>query len=171
MALIFYVHASLSVAAMGLAMLTSHVVHALLYAVTSLLCLAVAMYCLSAEMAAALEVIVYAGAIMVLFVFAIMLLRVKVTSIPRRFSAFEMVFSSVVLLIFWAELSFVITDYTTAQYGEPVTITDIGRELFGTYGLLVEAVSFVLLAGLTTAIFITREFTKTSVEVVHHDSP
>ena len=48
--------------------------HALLYMVVSLLAVAVVFYVLGAPFAAALEVIVYAGAIMVLFVFVIMML-------------------------------------------------------------------------------------------------
>ena len=50
-------------------------VHALLYFIVSLLAVAVIFYVLGAPMAAALEVIIYAGAIMVLFVFVVMMLN------------------------------------------------------------------------------------------------
>ncbi|HYW86024.1 MAG TPA: NADH-quinone oxidoreductase subunit J, partial [Spirochaetia bacterium] len=49
-------------------------VHALLYLVVSLLAVAIIMFLLGAAFVAALEVIIYAGAIMVLFVFVIMLI-------------------------------------------------------------------------------------------------
>ena len=50
-------------------------VHALLYLVVSLLAVAVAFYTMGAPLVAALEVIIYAGAIMVLFVFVVMMLN------------------------------------------------------------------------------------------------
>ena len=57
-------------------MLTSlNVVHALLYLIVSLLAVAVVFYVIGAPFVAALEVIIYAGAIMVLFVFVVMMLN------------------------------------------------------------------------------------------------
>src|ERR1700688_3239050 len=75
MELLFYLHASAAVMAMGIAMVATYAIHALLYTVLSLLCLAVSMYLLSAPLAGALEAIIYGGAIMVLFIFAVMLLQ------------------------------------------------------------------------------------------------
>ena len=51
-------------------------VHALLYLIVSLLAVALVFLSLGAPFAAALEVIIYAGAIMVLFVFVIMMLNI-----------------------------------------------------------------------------------------------
>ena len=50
-------------------------VHALLYLIVSLLAVAMIFYMLGAPFVAALEVIIYAGAIMVLFVFVVMMLN------------------------------------------------------------------------------------------------
>ena len=55
----------------------TNLVHALLYLVVSLFAVAVVFYTLGAPFVAALEVIVYAGAIMMLFVFAVMLLNLS----------------------------------------------------------------------------------------------
>ena len=52
-------------------------VHALLYLIVSLLSVALVFFVLGAPFVAALEVIIYAGAIMVLFVFVIMMLNVR----------------------------------------------------------------------------------------------
>ena len=49
--------------------------HALLYLIVSLLAVAVVFYTMGAPFVAALEVIIYAGAIMVLFVFVVMMLN------------------------------------------------------------------------------------------------
>ena len=54
--------------------------HALLYLVVSLFAVAVVFYTLGAPFVAALEVIVYAGAIMMLFVFVVMLLNLSADS-------------------------------------------------------------------------------------------
>lgn len=173
MGAIFYLHASLSVLAMGLAMLTSHAVHALLYAVVSLLCMAVSMYSMQAHLAAALEVIVYAGAIMVLFVFAVMFLRIGAERPKQSFSLGTIVKSFLIFALFWADLVYVVKDgLSRPQAHHAPGIEDIARSLFGQYGFLVEIVSFVLLAGLATAIFVARgTISQNSVaEVVHHDS-
>ena len=55
----------------------SNAIHALLYMVVSLLSVGMIFYILGAPFAAALEVIIYAGAIMVLFVFVIMMLNIN----------------------------------------------------------------------------------------------
>ena len=52
-----------------------HAVHALLYLIVSLLAVAVDFYALGAPFVAALEIMIYAGAIMVLFVFVVMMLN------------------------------------------------------------------------------------------------
>ncbi|SVD87034.1 uncharacterized protein METZ01_LOCUS439888, partial [marine metagenome] len=53
----------------------TNIVHALIYLILSLLAVAVIFYVLGAPFAALLEAIVYAGAIMVLFLFVIMMLN------------------------------------------------------------------------------------------------
>ncbi len=55
----------------------TNAVHALLYLIVSLLAVAVIFFALGAPFVAALEVIIYAGAIMVLFVFVVMMLNLR----------------------------------------------------------------------------------------------
>src|SRR5215467_1665432 len=75
MEVVFYVSGAVAIAATLLMLTRLSAVHALLYLVVSLLSVAVIFYTLGAPFAAALEVIIYAGAIMVLFVFVVMLLN------------------------------------------------------------------------------------------------
>ena len=70
MTIAFYIAAAVAVIATALVIINLNVVHALLCLVISFLAVAIVFYVLGAPFAAALEVIVYAGAIMVLFVFA-----------------------------------------------------------------------------------------------------
>jgi NADH-quinone oxidoreductase subunit J len=74
--ILFYLASIVAVIATLLAITRRHAVHALLYLVVSLLAVAVVFYVLGAVFVAALEVMVYAGAIMVLFVFVVMMLNV-----------------------------------------------------------------------------------------------
>ena len=81
---VFALSAIVAVAATIMMITRRSAVHALLYFVVSLLASAVIMFVLGAVFVAALEVIVYAGAIMVLFVFVTMLIGPESTPIPGR---------------------------------------------------------------------------------------
>lgn len=74
MTALFYGAAAVAVAASALAVTRSHALHALLYLVVALLAVSLAFLALGAPLLAALEVIVYAGAILVLVLFVIMML-------------------------------------------------------------------------------------------------
>lgn len=76
MNVVFYLSAVVAVIATGFVITRSNAMHALLYLVASLLAVALIFFTLGAPFIAALEVIIYAGAIMVLFIFAIMLLNI-----------------------------------------------------------------------------------------------
>src|SRR5665811_2175051 len=87
MTTLFYIAAAVAVLATVLVITRTNLVHALLYLVVSLFAVAVVFYTLGAPFVAALEVIVYAGAIMMLFLFAVMLLDVRAEAplrVPRR---------------------------------------------------------------------------------------
>src|SRR5580698_7637801 len=75
MELAFYIAGAVAVVSTVLMLTRLNVVHALLYLIVSLLGVAVDFLVLGAPFIAALEVIIYAGAIMVLFVFAVMMLN------------------------------------------------------------------------------------------------
>src|SRR5512142_442556 len=72
--IIFYILAAVIVIATLFAITERHTVHAIIYLVTSFFALAVIFYLLGAPLVAVFEVIIYAGAIMVLFLFVIMML-------------------------------------------------------------------------------------------------
>ena len=73
----FYLAAAVALVSTVMVITRTNAVHALLYMVLSLLSVAVIFYTLGAPFIAALEVITYAGAIMVLFVFVVMLLGME----------------------------------------------------------------------------------------------
>lgn len=156
---LFYVHSSLAVIAMGWAMATRHAIHALLFAIFSLLNLAVAMYTLSAPLAAALEVIVYAGAIMVLFVFVVMLIKIEPDQDKTKFKSTK-IFAFFVPLIFLFDCAIVLHDDFSFGITNELPAQQIAVSLIGENGFLLEMISFVLLAGLIAAIFLAAGLRK-----------
>jgi|UniRef100_A0A7V6A652 NADH-quinone oxidoreductase subunit J len=77
--IIFYVLAAIILIATVLSITRRTVMHAIIYVVISFFAMAVLFYLLGAPFLALLEVIIYAGAIMVLFIFIVMMLRVEAT--------------------------------------------------------------------------------------------
>src|SRR5579863_3744158 len=76
MEIAFYIAGTVAVVSTVFMLTRLNVVHALLYLIVSLLAVAVDFFVLGAPFVAALEAIVYAGAIMVLFLFVVMMLNI-----------------------------------------------------------------------------------------------
>ncbi len=76
MNLFFYIAAFVAVISTIMAISGRNAIHSLLYLILSLLAVSVIFYLLNAPFIAALEVIIYAGAIMVLFIFVTMMLNI-----------------------------------------------------------------------------------------------
>ncbi len=149
----FGVGAVVAVAATILMVTRRDAVHALLYFVVSLLASAVMMFVLGAAFVAALEVIVYAGAIMVLFVFVIMLIGPGRIPVPPRAWIGPSILGAVLL----AEVAFVLAQGSfTAAPAVEVTPKQVGMALFGPYILGAEIAAFLLLAGLVGAFHLGR---------------
>ena len=81
---LFYSAAVVALAATIAALTRANATHALIYLIISLLAVAVVFFLLGAPFAAALEIVIYAGAIMVLFVFVIMMLNLGATGTARE---------------------------------------------------------------------------------------
>ncbi|GAA08658.1 NADH-quinone oxidoreductase subunit J [Acetobacter tropicalis] len=139
-------------------------VHAVLYLVVTLLGLATVFALLGAPFAAALEVIIYAGAIMVLFVFVIMMLNLGQSDREREKEWLQpriWLGPALLSILLCAELIYSVST-SPQQEGPlaPLSARDVGLSLFGPYVLMVELVSFLLLAGLITAFHIGRHRTE-----------
>lgn len=161
MNVIFYIAGAIAIIASLRAVTHSNAVHALLYLIVSLLAVALVFLLMGAPFAAALEVIVYAGAIMVLFVFVIMMLNIAPDKAGGRAGELTnpalWIGPGTLAALLLAELVYVLTASvapadTVAQVG-PHTV---GLRLFGPYVLGVELASFMLLAGLVGAYHLAR---------------
>ncbi|MFA7095835.1 MAG: NADH-quinone oxidoreductase subunit J [Gammaproteobacteria bacterium] len=152
----FYIAAAVAVFATLMVITRLNAVHALLYLIVSLLAVAVIFFVLGAPFAAALEVIIYAGAIVVLFIFVVMLLNLGEAAVaqerswlnPRLWAGPALL--SLILLIELAYLMLagpeeVVTSTT------PTGPKEVGIVLFGPYLLAVELAAMLLLAALVGA--------------------
>jgi NADH-quinone oxidoreductase subunit J len=161
MNLLFYGAGLVAIFATLLAITRINVVHALLYFIVSLLALAVIFYTLGAHFAAALEVIVYAGAIMVMFLFVIMMLNLgKTTEDQERAWLRPAIWIGPAILTapLLVLLLMVIDAGGAADMAHTVvTAKDVGIALFGPYVLAVELASMLLLAGLVGAYHLARK--------------
>ena len=84
MELTFYIAGAVAVISTALMLTRLNIVHALLYLIVSFLGIGVVFFVLGAPFVAALEVIVYAGAIMVLFVFVGMMFNLGQDSVQTE---------------------------------------------------------------------------------------
>ncbi|HEX6018588.1 MAG TPA: NADH-quinone oxidoreductase subunit J [Burkholderiaceae bacterium] len=151
----FYLAAAVAIVATLLVIVLPGAVHALLYLVVSLLAVAVVFYVLGAPFAAALEVIVYAGAIMVLFIFVMMMLNLGSAAAAQERGWLEpttWIGPAVLAALLLAELVYVLMHAAAgAGAAQVVEARAVGALLFGPYLLGVELASLLLLSGLVGA--------------------
>lgn len=151
----FYIAGAVAIIATVLMLTGLNVVHALLYLIVSLLAVAVVFYVMGAPFVAALEVIIYAGAIMVLFVFVVMMLNLGAQAVSLETSWLTpgiWIGPTVLAALLLCEVVYVIVRGGDAPLGmEPVDSKQVGMVLFGPYVIGVELASMLLLAGLVGA--------------------
>ncbi len=169
-ALAFYFAAAIALIASVRVITNTNPVHALLYLVVSLLAVAMIFFAIGAPFAAALEIIVYAGAIMVLFVFVVMILNLgsvideqeRKWMSPRAWIGPS--FLSLALLI---ELIVTIEPNLQTLISPTTTVGPkaVGIALFGPYVLAVELASMLLLAAMVAAWHLGRDADKEDKDV------
>lgn len=161
----FYIAAIVAVLATLRVITHSHGVHALLYLIVSFLAIALIFFMLGAPFIGALEVIIYAGAIMVLFVFVIMMLNLGPQSIEqeRRWLQAELWIGPTVLsLVLLGELIYLLAISGESHPGmmTPIYPKQVSISLYGPYLIGVELASLLLLPGLIGAYHLGRRLRK-----------
>lgn len=134
-------------------------VHGLLYLVISLLSVAVIYFAVGAPFAGALEIIVYAGAIMVLFVFVVMMLNLGEETVARERAWLQPRAWIVPVILSSVLLGLMVSFLANTQphpVGTEVTVKEVGIALYGPYILAVELASLILLAALVIAFYLGR---------------
>lgn len=156
----FYLAAAVALISTYMVITRLNIVHALLYMIVSLFAVAVIFFLLGAPFIAALEVIIYAGAIIVLFVFVVMMLNLGPQSVAQERQWFNWrTWRGLVLLAGILLLELVLAfrfGYLPAQNLHEVSPHEVAISLFGPYLLGVELASMLLLAGLVGAYHLGR---------------
>ena len=160
----FYIAGAVAIIATLLAVTRINAVHALLYLLVSLLSVALIFLLLGAPFVAAFEVIIYGGAIMVLFAFVVMMLGLgrKSMADERRWLTLPVwVGPAILAAVLMAELFYVVHFGPSVTIGViPTTPHEVAVLLLGPYLLGVELVSVVLLLGLVGAFHLAYQLGK-----------
>ena len=156
--ILFYIFAALTLVCGALVILNRNPVNSAMFLVLSMICLACLFILLHAFFLAAVQVIVYAGAVLILFVFVIMLLDLKEEQ-RRKIKAVGAVTGliSVVAIgaVAWRALSTSALPASTGMIdgGTP----ELGRLLFTRFTLPFEILSVLLLVAMVGVILLSKK--------------
>ncbi|RNI26480.1 NADH-quinone oxidoreductase subunit J [Rufibacter latericius] len=167
MELTFFIAAAVAILATIMVVTQYNLIHALLYLVVSFLAISVVFFTLGAPFMAALEIIIYAGAIVVLIIFVIMMLNLTQEDIQHEKEWLQprvWIGPAVLSFILLVELVYIFTIDTPDTYrSTPVEAQAVGMSLFGPYVLGVQLSGMLLMAGIVGAYHLGRQKKK----VVH----
>ena len=151
---------ALTMVAAALRMVTTrNVVHAALYLVVVLAGAAGQFVLLGAEFVGVTQVMVYIGAIVVLFLFGIMLTKGSFGEDDGVSSEKRLMAGLVGLLVFGVMAAALVDSFEDAELSRaaPSTTAEVSDSIFSTYIVPFEAVSVLLLAALIGAIVVARK--------------
>lgn len=156
--ILFWIFAALTLIGASLVVLLANPVRSAMSLVATLFSLAVIFVLLDAHLLAALEVLVYAGAVMVLFLFVIMLLNMREEELgARRFTLVKVLgfaaAAGVAYMLIVALGAEPARAQITASYGGVVMV---GRMLFRDYLLAFELSSLLLLMAVVGAVVLAK---------------
>ncbi len=150
----FYIAAAVAIISTIMAISGRNAIHSLLFLILSLLAISVVFYLLDAPFIAALEVIIYAGAIMVLFIFVTMMLNIGLErKMERKWLNPQMwIVPAILAAILLADLIVAMNSINVpAINNEVIRPKQVGISLFSTYMIAVEIAAILLMAGVIGA--------------------
>ncbi len=151
----FYIASFVAIAASIMVISRQNAFSALLYMIISLLSVALIFYLLGAAFVAALEIIIYAGAIMVLFVFVVMMLNLGEEAEEQEkiwMRGGVWIGPSLLALILAGEIVFVLAgSEQQLTSGHEILPVSVGMALFGPYVIGVELAGLLITAGIIGA--------------------
>ena len=159
----FYALAAVAIFASLRVVTLANPVHAILSMIVSLLAISGIFFVLGAPFAGALEVVVYAGAIMVLFVFVIMMLNLGMSNDEREERwldagtwAVPTGLTIIIAVVLYAMIG-LNHDEAAMIGGTTISAKAVGTALFTKYIMLIEVAALLLLAALVAAYHLGKE--------------
>ena len=159
----FFLFAIVGVFSAIMVITRTNVMHAALFLLLTFACVGATYVLLRAEVIAAVQVLIYAGAVMVLFLFAILLVNIPRTIRLRQWNrqtGLAVVIAGLtgLWMIIATTQSFRTAALPAGAADQPLgTPKAIGQLLFSDFMLPFEIVSLILLAAMVGAIFLARE--------------
>ena len=170
----FYALAAVAIFASLRVVIHANPVHAILSMIVSLLAVAGIMFVLGAPFAGALEIIVYAGAILILFVFVIMMLNLGIRNerqeegwLDAKTWAVPTGLTIVIAVILYALIG-LNHDEAAVIGGATIPAKAVGTALFSKYIMLVEVAALLLLAALVAAYHLGKESLNDEIDYQHN---
>ena len=162
--LVFYLFAAIAVVSSVLMITRKNPVYSVIFLVLTLFSIAAIFVLLNAHFLAALQVVVYAGAILVLFLFVIMLLNLGHEFEPDLKPRLWWVFGGGLGLVLLAELVVALrgvplnteADLLTVWFEQKGAVAGVAEPLFRDQGLAVEITGLLLLVAMVGAVVIAK---------------
>ena len=166
-ATLFYIMATMLVAFAILTVMASNPVRSAVYLISALLSMAGLFFLLGAEFVGAVQILVYVGGIMVLFLFVIMLVSVREMEGQRKVNR-NWKTALVLGIVLSSEMVFLVVrgaDVFRTQTGgedwileaQTLNTETVGGLLYGTYLLPFEIASVLLLVAMVAAVVLTQK--------------
>lgn len=160
--LFFSIVALVAIVAATMVVMVKSAVHSALFLVMTLFCVAILFLTLGAEFLAAVQVLVYAGAIMVVFLFVITLLNPLQPETPDRLGSQGTIAGALALALL-VEMALVLRSgaLSSIPAGAPPplagnNVEQLGLALYSTYLVPFEVTSVLLLVAIVGAVVLAR---------------
>src|SRR5947209_3524908 len=160
MSLLFYISSAIAIIATLMVITRYQPIHALLYLVVSFMALALTFLSIGAPFVAVLEIILYAGAIIVLLIFVVMMLNLGTDTAEQEKQWLQpkvWVGPSVLALVLLGEMIALIMKGNPVNMAlPPVQPKQVSLSLYREYIIAVELAGFLLMAGIVGAAHIGK---------------
>jgi NADH-quinone oxidoreductase subunit J len=157
----FYIASAIAILSTVMVITRYNMVHALLYLIVSFLAIAVVLFVLGAPFIAALEIIIYAGAIVVLIIFVIMMLSLREETVEQeRLWLTKEVYigPSILSVVLLAEVVYIVLAGERVTMNQPtIDSKAVGMSLYGPYVIGVELCGILLMSGIVGAYHLGRQ--------------
>ena len=166
---VFYFLSFLAVLSALMVVFSKNPIYSVLYLVITFFCVGGHYLILSAEFLFAVHIIVYAGAIMVLFLYVIMLLNLNKDTEPHKKTIYKfaaIVSGGLLMLVLVAALKGADTaQVRLGAHSDVGLVKNLGKMLFNEFLLPFEIVSVLLLAAMVGAVMLG----KTPLRFIQHE--
>ena len=163
--LFFYIFAGVAIISSVMVVTNKNILHAALFLILTFFCVAALYILLRAEFLAAIQVLLYVGAVMALFVFTILLINVMQAQFLRQFHGQRPLAAILVIALLLETMFLLLSDFAgnfpLMRETPPEILGRAGLEglaglLLTDYLLLFEVAAVLLLAALIGAVVLAR---------------